>query len=192
MPAGRDSLQLIGHPPGLEGVKDRERLNEAWARTFQARAPAHERAAAPCCLARLRSVLRLALHCTAPPWLLLCGWLARRRAKPGRRQMRPAPLPSRPPKGAHTPASRRCALGRPLVGAPQDLFPPSAESQRLEGREKKKHVVDSEAYAEESVDVLRIQKLKELTQRAARSKAEAAAEAAAAASRGAGQSGGLR
>lgn len=95
VPVGRDTLQQIGAPPGLEGVTDRERLNDAWGRTFQA------------------------------------------------------------------------------------LFPSSAEQQRAEGREKKKHVVDSDQYAEEAVDVLRAQKLKELTQRAARIKAEAAAEAAA-------------
>jgi len=58
----------------------------------------------------------------------------------------------------------------------KDLFGPPSE-QRADKKDKK-HVVDSEAYSEEAVDAMRAQKLKELTQRASRLKAEAAAAAA--------------
>lgn len=88
--------------------------------------------------------------------------------------------------GAHQPMRRRAlALGCAhafrarcprLRHATQGLFGPPSE-QRSDKRDKK-HVVDSEAYAEEAVDAMRAQKLKEQTQRASRLKAEAAAAAA--------------
>jgi len=57
----------------------------------------------------------------------------------------------------------------------EERFPPS--DQKGDSRAQKKHVVDSETYAEETVDSMRAQKLKELAQRSARLKAEAAAAA---------------
>ena len=141
VPAGRDSLHQIGHPPGLDGVTDRDRLNDAWTRTFQASR-------------------------------------ARRRPRGARDQMKHPPHVTCTQARAPSFASSR----RPPPRV-QGIFPPGADAARVDARDKKKHVVDSDAYAEEAVDVLRIQKLKELTQRAARFKAEAAAEASAAAAR---------
>mmetsp|Transcript_10803 Transcript_10803/g.26215 ORF Transcript_10803/g.26215 Transcript_10803/m.26215 type:complete len:347 (-) Transcript_10803:314-1354(-) len=95
VPAGRDNLTSIGSPPGLEGATSRQRLSDAWTRTFE------------------------------------------------------------------------------------ELFPPP--EQKGDQPNRKKHVVDSDAYAEEAVDSMRAQKLKELSQRAARLKAEQAAAASGAA-----------
>lgn len=168
VPAGRDSLRQIGHPPGLEGVTDRARLDEAWARTFQVTGAPQRGPSAP---ARRRPAR--ALHRPQP--------LASLRAS--------SPLKTRPPPFP-PPACLPAALLPPLH-PPQALFPPSAESQRASGRERKRHVVDSDAYGEEAIDGLRAQKLKELSTRAARARAEAAAEASAAAARGAGRAVGL-
>jgi hypothetical protein len=186
VPAGRDSLHALGATSLAESLGEREprgaaeRDDEFGARGL---APQPEREQRRLDEARANRQELWAYHFKAR---------GASRARPAPRARRPrvrVPRALADARAVPRCDTMRCVAPRRAASfSPQEAFPPSEERPRPEaqdGGKVKTHVVDLEVYSEDMNDKPRAHKLKELTQRAARLKAEAAAEAAAVAARAA-------